>query len=309
MARQAFHPHATGNQEHAPAEVLVERLFSRISEVSSLPVVAVRIIEVANDSSTGAEDLHRAILFDAALAMRVMRTVNSSYYSLRNKVADLKLAIALLGFKEIRNLAFTAYVAQLFKKAAGHGTYSREGLWNHLIGTGTVARLIAETCRRVPPREAYLAGLLHDLGLILLDQYLHKPFCRVVDALDGETPICVVEREILGFDHAQLGEFVASRWHLPEHLTTAIHHHHAPLEYSGPHADMVHVVALANFFCNAKKMTALGVADKQVPPAEVFTNLGLDRGQVTAIWEQLDEVLSAANIMALAGAAEVGAQP
>ena len=99
--------------------------------------------------------------------MRIMRTVNSSYYSLQNKVADLKLAITLLGFKEIRNLAMTAYVSQLFRADAGHGAYSREHLWNHFIGVGSVARLIAETTRTVPPREAYLAGLLHDLGIIL----------------------------------------------------------------------------------------------------------------------------------------------
>ena len=210
MPRQAPNPRAIDDPQHAPAEVLVKRLFARIGEVSSLPMVAVRIIEVAGDSTAGAEDLHRAIQFDAALAVRVMRTVNSSYYSLSNRVADLKLAIALLGFKEIRNLAITAYVAQLFKRAAGHGTYTREGLWNHLIGVGTVARLIAQTCRKVPPQEAYLAGLLHDLGLILTDPYLHKPFCKVVDALNEETPICEVEREILGFDHAQLGEFVAT---------------------------------------------------------------------------------------------------
>jgi len=95
----------------------------------------------------------------------------------------LKLAITLLGFKEIRNLAMTAYVAQLFTKDAGYGSHSREGLWNHLIGAGAVARLIAQTSGGVLPQEAYLAGLLHDLGLILIDQYLHKPFCEAANIM------------------------------------------------------------------------------------------------------------------------------
>lgn len=299
MAMQAPNPCGPGGKEDPPPEVLVERLFKRISEVSSLPAVAVRIIEVANDSTTGAEDLHEVVQFDAALAMRIMRTVNSSYYSLQNKVADLRLAITLLGFKEVRNLAMTAYVAQLFKKAPGYGTYSREGLWNHLIGAGAATQLIAQICRRVPPAEAYLAGLLHDLGLILIDQYLHKPFCKIVDALNNDTPICQVESEILGFDHTELGEFVAARWHLPEHLTTTIRYHHAPLEYDGPHREMVNAVALANFFCHAKQLTSLGVAYKQVPPEEIFSSLGLDKQQVGSIWEQLDETLEAANIITL----------
>ncbi len=211
MASTGSYQARFGSTKNELPEVLVERLFKRISEVSSLPAVAVRIIEVANDSTTGAEDLHDAVQFDAALAMRIMRTVNSSYYAMQNKVADLKLAITLLGFKEIRNLALTAYIAQLFTKGTGYGKYSREGLWNHLVGVGTVARLIAQTSGKVPPREAYLAGLLHDLGLILIDQYLHQPFCKVIDTLTEERPTCEIEREILGFDHAELGQFVASQ--------------------------------------------------------------------------------------------------
>lgn len=280
-------------------ETLVKRLFSRISEVSTLPTVAVKIIEVANDPGTGADDLLRVVQFDAALAARIMRTVNSSYYSMQNKVADLKLAITLLGFKEIRNLAMTAYVSQLFKKGAGHGTYTREGLWNHLIGVGIVARMIAEISHRTAPREAYLAGLLHDLGLILIDQYLNTPFCKVIDALTEETPMCEVERAHLGFDHTELGQYVGQQWCLPEHLTTTIRYHHCPLEYEGEHRDMVYVVALADFFCNAKGASPLGVRNMQTPPNEVFGGLGLSKSHVSEIWSKLDEALKSADVMAL----------
>ena len=282
-----------------PPETLVKRLFSRISEVSTLPTVAVKIIEVANDPSTGAEDLLGAVQFDTALAARIMRTVNSSYYSMQNKVADLKLAITLLGFKEIRNLAMTAYIAQLFKKGSGHGTYTREGLWNHMIGVGIVAQLVAETCQRVPPREAYLAGLLHDLGLILEDQYLNKPFCKVIDLLTEDTPLRDIEHKVMGFDHAELGEYVASQWSLPRHLTATIRYHHSPLEYEGEHRDMVFVVALADFFCNVKGLTQLGVRNMQMPPSEIFAALGLSKEHISQIWTKLDETLKSVDVMAL----------
>ncbi|NUQ65991.1 MAG: HDOD domain-containing protein [Pirellulales bacterium] len=285
-----------------PAEVLVERLFKRISEISSLPAVAVRIIEIANDSKTGAEDLLEAVQFDTAMAARIMRTVNSSYYSMQNKVADLKLAITLLGFKEIRNLAVTAYIAQLFKGSAGHGKYTRAGLWNHMIGVASVAKLIAETCRKAPPREAYLAGLLHDLGLILMDQYLHKPFCEVVDTLTEDASVCQIEQEVLGFHHAELGAFVTSRWNLPEQLSTAIRWHHQPEEYEGEHREMVYVVSLANFFCNLKHLSSLGTPSMRMPPSRVITGLGLQKPQVAGIWEQLDDVLRTADIAELAQA-------
>jgi HD-like signal output (HDOD) protein len=86
--------------------------------------------------------------------MRLMRTVNSSYYALREKVADLKQAITLLGFKEVRNLSLTTYVAQLFQNTEGYGVYSRRGLWNHMVGVGMVARVVAQSCRNVAPQEA-----------------------------------------------------------------------------------------------------------------------------------------------------------
>jgi len=258
-----------------------------------------RIIQVANDSSTGSADLLEAVEYDTAMAARIMRTVNSSYYSMQNKVADLKLAITLLGFKEIRNLAMTAYVAQLFKKGEGHGTYTREGLWNHMIGVGIVARLIAEVSRKAAPREAYLAGLLHDLGFILIDQYLNKPFHQLIDSLTEERSLIEVEEEILGFDHAALGAYVGKQWRLPEHLVATIRFHHDPLAYVGDHWAMVYTVALADFFCNAKGVSALGVRNTVTPPSKVFSALGLQKSQVNQIWEELDDALKSADVMSM----------
>lgn len=293
MSISAAHP------PDASPEVLVKRLFARISEVSSLPAVALRIVEVANDVHSDSDDLLEAVQYDAALATRIMRTVNSSYYSLQNKVADLKLAITLLGFKEIRNLSMTAYVAQLFKRETGYGSYSRPGLWNHMVGSGLVARLVAETSGKAPPREAYLAGLLHDLGLILIDQYLHKPFCQLLDTLGDQTPLCAAEREVLGFDHAALGQYVATRWNLPEHLVAAIAYHHDPEAHQQDHHAIVCAVALANYLCHIKGLSSLGVRNAELPPASVFAELGLREQQIASIWDRLDHTLQQADFMAM----------
>jgi len=283
----------------SPQDELLKRLFSRIHEVSSLPAVALKVIEIANDSSTEAEDLLIAIRFDPAMAARIMRTVNSAYYGLPNRVGDLKLAISLLGFDEIRNLAMTAYVAQMFRGSVGYGTYSREKLWNHMIGTAMVARLVAGITRCALPREAYLAGLLHDLGIILIDQYLHAPFCKVIDSLQVNGDQCNLEREALGFDHAELGAFVAERWRLPDHLVAAIRYHHRPLDYEGAHANVVNAVTLANFLCHARNLSSLGVQVACAPSEEVFNATGVNREVLQEIWDQLDDTLAAADIFSL----------
>ena len=280
-------------------EALLQRLFARISEVSSLPAVALRIVQLVNDPKTGADDLLDAIRGDPALAMRVMRTVNSSYYALDQKVANLKQAITLLGFNEVRNLALTAYVAPLFRGREKHGEYTRTGLWNHMVSVGMVARHIAGLVKNVPPQEAYLAGLLHDLGLALMDQYLHRQFCRIVDLLTEENRLHDIEMQLLGFDHAALGQFVTGRWNLPEHLTAAIGSHHAPEKYSGPHRDIVYVVALANFFCHLKDVTSLGVRNVETPSPDLFAELGIHKREVAEILARVDELLQAADAMAV----------
>ncbi len=280
-------------------EALLQRLFARISEISSLPTVAMQIVQLANDPKTGADDLLDAIRGDPALAMRVMRTVNSSYYALDEKVADLKQGITLLGFNEVRNLALTAYVAPLFRESEKHGEYTRGGLWNHMVGVGMVARHIAGLVKNVPPQEAYLAGLLHDLGLALIDQDLHRPFCRILDLLTEENRLFDLEMKLLGFDHATLGRFVMEGWHLPEHLSASVGAHHAPEEYVGPHQGIVYVVALANFFCHLKNTTSLGVRNVETPSPALFAELGIHKREMGAILARVDEILKAADTMAV----------
>jgi len=277
---------------------LIEQLFSRISEVSSFPEAAQQIIELAEAPDTGADDLLEAVRQDPALAMRLMRTVNSSCFGLQNEISDLKQAITLLGFDELRNLALTSYVARLFRESPGHGVYVRRGLWRHLVATAMVARVPAETCGKVKPQEAYLAGAVHDLGLILIDQYIHRAFCRVVDGQSEAEPLCDVETRVLGFDHTALGRYVAQKWNLPQSAIAAIAHHHTPLLYDGPHRHMVYIVSVANFLCHCKGVTSLGVSQTHAPPVQVFTELGLGREDISEICARLDDILGAAADMA-----------
>ncbi|HOM17014.1 MAG TPA: HDOD domain-containing protein [Thermoguttaceae bacterium] len=281
------------------ANPALARLAARIGEISTLPEVVYRILTLVEDPDTGAAELSEAVRSDPALAMRVMRTVNSPYYALEQKVSDLQQAIAILGFREIRNLALTAHVASLFRTSEGHKHYSRRGLWGHLVATGIVARMVAQTTGRIPPHEAYLAGLLHDLGLILLDQYAHAGFCRIVETIAPNRPTCQVEMEVLGFTHAELGQTVASQWNLPNHLTASIGFHHQPELCQGTYRPLVCAVAVANFLCHRQDVTSLGVANVPLPPPEIFAELNLGREELNQIVAQLEEALRSADLMAM----------
>jgi len=291
-------PHTPTTGRNQLPEGLLEQLFDRIGEISSLPHLAVQIVGLVNDSKTEADDLVELVRCDPSLVMRLMRTVNSSYYALRDKVGDLKQAVTLLGFEEIRNLALTAHVAPLFSEAAGHGQYTRQGLWNHMIATGMVAQLIAKVCGNLSRQEAYLAGLLHDVGLILIDQYLHQRFCQILDELTEETPLCEVEARILGFDHAALGGHMVGKWSLPESLGAATAHHHAPDLYDGPFRQLVGTVSLADYLTQRRGLMPLGAGREPALPAQLVDQIGLTREGVVSVVERLDDVLAEANVMA-----------
>ena len=290
------------SDEHAlrdpQQQALFEKVFGRIVEVSSLPAAATRAVEVASDPKSSADDLLDVVQSDPALSARILRSVNSAFYGIRQDVTDLKSAITMLGFKEVRNLALTVYVAELFKENDGFGPYRRDQLWQHLVGVGSASRLIARLCGKVVPEEAYLAGLLHDLGIILLDQQLHRLFCQVVVAVADGMPTCDAERHVLEFDHTELGAHAARCWGFPDAVVAVIRYHHMPDCCDGAHRRMVHTVALANHLCSRTGLTSMGVHSVAVPPDTCFVELGISKDQLASIWQQLEPTLQSAAVLA-----------
>jgi putative nucleotidyltransferase with HDIG domain len=282
----------------AERRATLERLFLRIGEVSSLPATAQKIMSLAGDENVHADDLREAIQNDPVLVARLLRRLNSSYYALSHKIADLRTAISLLGLREIRNLALTVFVSRLFEPAAMHNKYKRENLWTHSVAVGAAARLVSRVCGRSAAEEAYIAGLLHDIGLILLDQTLRRHFFKVVDSIDPATPTHIVENRILTFDHALLGGFVARRWNFPDQVSDAITFHHQPWCYTGPHKDLVYVVSVANYLCSRAGLTSLGIHNVAPPPDEVYRGLGLDQVTLAIIWDELDATIDKASALA-----------
>ena len=278
----------------------LERLFARIGDVTTLPAAAQKVLRITDDASADPEKLREAIQGDPVLVARILRRLNSSYYALSQRISDLKTAISLLGQREIRNLALTVFLSRFYEGSAGHGRYRREDLWAHSVGVAVASRLVARVCGRGACEEAYIAGLLHDLGLILLDQTLQRHFYKVIDALDEQTPTYIVESRILTFDHALLGGFVARRWNFPDAVADAITFHHQPWCYTGPHKEIVQVVAVANYLCSRAGVTSLGVHNVPPPSDEIYAGLGLDQVTLAIIWDELDVALEKATSLAAA---------
>lgn len=274
-----------------PKPPSLDKVVQRITEVSTLPHIAIKVMEVANDPDAGAAELKNVVEADASLSARVLKTVNSSAYALRVAVTSLHQAISLLGFSQVRNLAITASVSESFKKDQTIGSYRRSRLWRHLVSVGLCARLIA--ARRSMPdfEDAFLAGLLHDFGIILEDQYVHEPFEAMMSSLDTSRPLVDTEQEHLGFDHTTLGARIAESWKFPPVVRATIRLHHMSDNCQDDAAPIVVCVEIANFLCTLKGISSVG--EKLVePPRRAVASLGLTKEDLKVLAVDLDEEMS-----------------
>ncbi len=264
----------------------------RIEEISTLPQVAIQVVEVVNDQDSGAAELKDVIEADAALSARILRCVNSSAYATRTEVTSLQQAIAYLGLNQIRNLAVTASVSDFFKREDSIGPYSRSQLWRHLVSTATCARLIAMRRKMNNFEDAFLAGLLHDIGIVLEDQYVHEHFVEIIQTMDDTKTLVEVERSHLAFDHTTLGEEVAASWGFPEATRASIRYHHASDSYEGEQIDIVRCVEVANLICTLKGVPSVGLKLVKISqPA--LAGLSLAREDIMVLAADLDQELAA----------------
>ena len=262
----------------------------QIDEVSSLPHIALHVIKVANDPDSSAADLKDVIEGDTATCARILRYVNSSAFAVRSKITNLQQAIAFLGMKQIRNIAITINVSDLFQGDDAIGPYRRSELWRHSVAVGICSRMIAKQLHETDHEDAFLAGLLHDIGIILEDQHVHEAFEQVMLSLNEKDLLSTVERRVMDFDHTVLGAEVANLWKLPEPTKAAIRYHHMSVSYNGEHIELVRCVEVANLLCTLKDISSVG--QKLVKfSAPAIAELGLAKEDVGAMTVALDAEL------------------
>jgi len=270
-----------------PTTPTLDSVATRIHNVSSLPTVALQVMAIAADPESCADDLKAAVEADPALTTRVLRCVNSAAFGLRTQIETLNQAVSYLGFNQIRDLAVTATVSTLFKRGETIHHYDRSGLWRHLVAVGVAARMIAVRAKLSGFEDAFLSGLLHDLGIILFDSNVHPQFRHVMAMLNDSKSLVEFERKIVPWDHTELGERVASAWKLPPAVVAAIRYHHAPEEYHGDYEQVLHCVAVANLLCSMKGVSSVGINLVGLPPTSLSV-LSLEQRDLKTMAEDLD---------------------
>jgi HD-like signal output (HDOD) protein len=209
---------------------VLERFRRRVTAVGGLPTlpqVAAEVLRLAHDPDSSLKDMAAVISKDPPLTGRLLKVANSAFYGLSQQVGNLNVALVLLGMKNITSVVTSISIFRTLKFAEGTSGFTRRSFWEHSGACGKACDLLGKECRLDLSGEGFVTGLIHDVGKIMLDAVFHNDFVRVIKLASKESlPMHQAEQEILGVDHAQIGGWLASNWHLPESIGAAIAVHH-----------------------------------------------------------------------------------
>ncbi len=261
-----------------------EKSLRSVEDLPSLPMVIQQIQRAMSDPDTSMDDISKIIGKDQTLAFRTMKLVNSAYYGQRSHITSIKQAIVVLGLNAVHNLMLGLSVIRAFKsnekKAFDHQTF-----WEHALGCALISKGIARAKKYEEPEDCFIAGLLHDIGRIILEQYLHEDFIKAL-ALSKEKNVSLTSQEkcVFGFNHADAGAFTALRWRIPSKIISAIRYHHSldliPDELS-QYKTLVTIIAKANQICNKQ-----GIGNSMENACEddmSFSELGINEEDLESI--------------------------
>jgi putative nucleotidyltransferase with HDIG domain len=223
---------------------LTDRL-SSIKELPTFPTTALEVMRLASDSETSAAELSRIVSKDPSLSTRILRVANSPYYGFAKKISTIEWAIVALGFETLRETVLSLTLIDLFKGAASKHFDPRK-FWKHSIDTASAARSLAKEMKNRVPGEAYAAGLLHDIGTLVLYRFFQDDFAEIQRLVEQDgLMLSQAEAVALGTSHADIGAWLAERWNFPPHFVEAIRYHHNP-GYAQVNPELTAIVHVAN---------------------------------------------------------------
>ena len=202
-------------------------LLDRVDDLPPLPAVAAKVMGMAEDDKTSAMDLAQVLATDQALTAKLIRISNSAYYGFARRISTVREAVVMLGFKQVRQVAVGASMMNTFKRSGVDDGFDLDLFWGHSVGVAVAAEALAKKTLGAKPEDAFTAGILHDIGRLVLRQVLPQEFSHAISiARTGEMALHEAELEITGYAHDEIGQALGERWKFPGHLVDAVRCHH-----------------------------------------------------------------------------------
>jgi len=279
------------------SEQTIRKTLETISTIPTLSIVIDKIEKLLENPRTSAEEIGKAITTDQALASKVLKLVNSAFYGFPGKISTITHAVVILGFSTVKNIVLTASIFDAFaKQGAVKSDFNMEKFWLHSIGCGAASQAIAKYIGFKEKEECFIAGLIHDIGKIILCYYFPEEFQAVFsNAQTKKILFKDSEKQILGITHEEIGSIITRRWNLPDNLQEVVHFHHTPspdqVNYS-----ITGIVHISDVLVRAMGIGNAG--DDRIPQVDQnsWKNFGFQRLALEPLLESIDDEFDKATI-------------
>lgn len=277
-------------------EQVVSAAIREISHIATLPEITLKIIDLVEDPKSTAQDLNKVISNDPALCSRILKVVNSSFYGLPGQIGSINRAIVMLGLNAVKNIAIAASLAKLFRGGDLTPEFSARNLWNHANQVAAASKMIADRLKLGLGDEAYLAGLIHDLGIMVEMQFDRNALIEVVQAMgpgpDGAPlgDMLAIEQSVFGADHQDFGLALCKKWKFPETFQRVTGFHHHPLDLAAENRTITTIVHIADKMAGTLEGGFRLDIPKLDVDSDVLDAVKLSREQLTQLATELEEV-------------------
>lgn len=225
------------------------------SEIASIKSTVAGVIEIINNPRSNAKDLKELIEVDPPLTAKVLRIANSAFYASPRRISEIDQAVIWIGFDALKEIVLSQKVVEIFHGGTMADEYSRPKLWKHSLAVAMLAKLIYRREFGKRGENAYAGGLIHDIGIIVEDQFFPEEFVTVIHRMTTQkTDLAAQEQEILGLDHTEIGRVLGHHWGLPGELTNAIGFHHRPTRVMDEYQRLTQTLFLADYFTFENKL-------------------------------------------------------
>lgn len=275
----------------------------KVTTIATLPEVTAKIISTVEDPKSSAQALHKIVSHDPALVTRILKVVNSAFYGLPGQIGSIERAIVLLGLNAVKNIAVAASLGQLFRGAKLSDQFGAKDLWKHCIAVGVASRDLAKQMKLPMAEEAFLAGMIHDMGILVSMQLWPEKIRAVCDratlsaGVTDAISFCEMEREMIGADHQQLGLALAEQWKFPQACQLVAGNHHTPAALGGQNRLLVGLVYVADTICCQSKHGFNLTAINQKLDDAGLADVQIDRSLVDRTAANLDQLIEVAGAL------------
>lgn len=227
-------------------KITLEYIVNKIEDIEVMPEIIQEIIQLTEDPDSTVHDIEKVILKDQVLTTKILRLANSAYYGYARKISTISQATVLLGFQAIKGIAMASTVKSYMTQELKGYSLEKDELWIQSQSCAIISRFLAKSIKYTNPEEAYIAGLLRDIGKTILNQHMEKEYLEILSLVkENNLSFLDAEKQVLGFNHAEIGAKVAAKWNLPKELVDAIGLHHTP-ELATENPLLVSIVHIAD---------------------------------------------------------------